>query len=54
MPGAVTQVAPVFMEATAGLQEEGAKSFVKSWTGLLEGIAAKSAVLRMANQAGRE
>ena len=36
-----------------GLQEEGAKSFVKSWTGLIDVIASKSAALRMAGQAGR-
>jgi transaldolase len=34
------------------LQEEGARSFVKSWTGLLDVIASRSAVLKMASQAG--
>jgi transaldolase len=36
-------------ELAARLQNEGAKSFVKSWTGLMEVIASKTAVLRKAS-----
>jgi len=35
----------------ARLQEEGAKSFVKSWNGLMENIASKSAALQTASHA---
>jgi transaldolase len=36
-------------ELASRLQEEGARSFVKSWNGLMEVIASKSAVLRKAS-----
>jgi transaldolase len=36
-------------ELAARLQDEGAKSFVKSWNGLMEVIASKSAVLKAAS-----